>query len=58
MGVDFARVGYLNYCAQTNMGVADLNKIEIIGERISDHIKTYKLNNNIEKQLIWMQPAV
>lgn len=57
MGVDFAKVGYLNYCAQTNLGVADLDKIEIIGERISDHIKTYKLSNNVEKQLIWMQPA-
>lgn len=58
MGVDFAKVGYLNYCAQTNLGVADLNKIEIIGERISDHIRTYKLSNNIDRQLIWMQPAV
>ena len=58
MGVDFAKVGYLNYCAQTGLGETDLNKIEIIGERISDHIKTYKLSDNIEKQLIWMKPAV
>ena len=58
MGVDFAKVGYLNYCAQTGSGEADLNKIEIIGEKISDHIRTYKLSDNIEKQLIWMKPAV
>jgi len=58
MGVDFTKVGYLSYCAGANLGVADLNRIEIVGERISDHIRTYKLNNNIDKQLIWMQPAV
>jgi len=57
MGVDFAKVGYLNYCAQTGLGEPDLNKIEIIGERLSDHIKSYKLHENIENQLIWMKPA-
>ena len=58
MGVDFAKVGYLNYCANTGLGNPDLSKIEIIGENIKDHIKTYKLNSNIEKQLVWMQPSV
>jgi uncharacterized protein (DUF362 family) len=58
MGVDFAKIGYLNYCAQTGSGVADLSKIEIVGESISNHIKIYKLSNNIEKQLIWMKPSV
>ncbi|MBG0859283.1 MAG: DUF362 domain-containing protein [Bacteroidales bacterium] len=58
MGIDFAIIGYLNYCAQTGLGVADLNKIEIIGESIKDHIKPYKLSTSIEKQLIWMKPAV
>lgn len=58
MGVDFAKVGYLNYCAQTGLGESDLNKIEIVGERVGDHIKTYKLSDNIDKQLIWMKPAV
>jgi len=38
MGIDFAIIGYLNYCAQTGLGVAELNKIEIIGESIKDHI--------------------
>jgi uncharacterized protein (DUF362 family) len=57
MGIDFANIGYLNYCAQTGLGIADLNKIEIVGESISKHKKTYKLSDNIEKQLIWMKPA-
>lgn len=58
MGVDFGKVGYLNYCAQTGLGTADLNKIEIVGESISDHVKQYKLHENIEQQLIWMKPTV
>jgi len=57
MGIDFAKIGYLNYCAQTGLGIADLDKIQIIGEKISDHQKKYKLHDNIEKQLIWMTPA-
>jgi len=57
MGIDFSKVGYLNYCAQTNLGVSDLTRIEIIGEKISDHKKTYKLSDNINSQLVWMNPA-
>ena len=57
MGIDFSIVGYLNYCAQTGLGEADLNKIEIVGEKISDHKKKYKLHENIEQQLIWMKPV-
>jgi uncharacterized protein (DUF362 family) len=57
MGIDFAKIGYLNFCAQTGIGVADLNKIEIIGETISKHKRTYKLNDNVNDQLIWMNPV-
>lgn len=58
MGIDFGKVGYLNYCAQTGLGTADLGKIEIVGESISSHIKQYKLHDNIEEQLIWMKSVV
>jgi len=57
MGIDFANVGYLNYCASAGRGIADLSKIEIIGEKIKDHIKPYKLNDNIKEQLTWMNPS-
>jgi uncharacterized protein (DUF362 family) len=57
MGIDFARVGYLNYCAQAKLGEADLSKIEIVGEPIAPHVKTYKLSQNIQEQLIWQKPV-
>jgi uncharacterized protein (DUF362 family) len=56
MGIDFAKVGYLNYCAQANLGEGDLTKIEIVGESLAKHIKSYKLAPNIDSQLIWMKP--
>jgi uncharacterized protein (DUF362 family) len=56
MGIDFARIGYLNYCAQAGLGEGDLKKIEIVGEPVARHVKTYKLAPNIDQQLIWMKP--
>jgi uncharacterized protein (DUF362 family) len=57
MGIDFGKIGYLNYCAKGGKGVADLNKIEIVGESIADHKKSYQLSDNIDEQLVWMDPA-
>jgi uncharacterized protein (DUF362 family) len=57
MGIDFAKVGYLNYCASAGRGVADLNKIGIIGESISNHKRSYKMSDNFSDQLVWMNPS-
>lgn len=57
MGINYADVGYLNYCADVGMGEWDLSKIEVVGQNLNDHIRTYKLHDNVEKQLIWKQPA-
>ncbi|MCJ7446188.1 MAG: DUF362 domain-containing protein [Bacteroidales bacterium] len=56
MGIDFSRIGYLNFCSQMGLGITDLSKIEITGENLKDHIKTYKLPDNFEKQGVWMNP--
>lgn len=55
MGIGMEKVGWLTYCADKGLGMTDLNKIEIIGERINNHIKRYKLHENIEEQLMWMK---
>ena len=57
MGINVADVGYLNYCADAGMGEWDLAKIEVLGQNLNDHIRKYKLNDNIESQLIWKQAA-
>jgi uncharacterized protein (DUF362 family) len=56
MGIDFARIGYLNHCANMGMGISDLENIEIVGENLKDHIRTYKLSDNFERQGSWMNP--
>jgi uncharacterized protein (DUF362 family) len=56
MGIDFSRIGYLNHCSSMGMGISDLEKIEVIGEYLKEHIKPYKLPDNFEKQGVWMNP--
>jgi len=58
MGIDFSRIGYLNYCSSMKLGTADLRKIQILGENLKDHIKTYKLPDNFERQGAWMNPLI
>ncbi len=57
MGIDFSKVGYLNYCADAGLGTGELSRIEIVGEALSDHVKSYRLHDNINDQLIWMTPS-
>jgi uncharacterized protein (DUF362 family) len=56
MGIGISKIGYLTYCAQVGMGQADLNKIEILGPALKDHIKTYKMPANMERLLSWQKP--
>lgn len=57
MGLDFEKVGYLNFVANTRHRETDINKIKVLGESVHDHIKTYKLSDNIDDQLQWMKPV-
>jgi len=56
MGIDPAIVGYMNYCAAAGLGQLDINKIDVLGEKVADHIKPYQLSSSIERQLEWMIP--
>jgi uncharacterized protein (DUF362 family) len=56
MGIDFTKAGYLNHCATMGPGNTELDKISVIGENLTDHIKSYKLPDNYERQIIWMKP--
>jgi len=58
MGIDYAKVGYLNYCAQAGLGESNLQKIEIVGVPIAQHVRRYRLADNIDRQLIWMKPPL
>jgi uncharacterized protein (DUF362 family) len=57
MGVDYNKIGYLNYCAKAgDRGQADLSKIEIVGPPIKDYAKTYQLPRQWEQITSWSKP--
>jgi len=55
MGFDFNKVAYLRFCGEAGIGQADLGKMEILGERMKDHVRTYRPADNIAEQYrrIW-----
>lgn len=53
MGVDFANIGYLNYCAQAGMGEANLNNIPIVGHDVAECVIKFRLHKDVEKQYLW-----
>ena len=53
MGINYTDIGYLQWCARAGIGQYDLSKIIVLGPDLSTHRITYKLNENIERQLEW-----
>lgn len=57
MGVDFSKIGYLNYCAQAgNLGQGTLAQIDIVGPALKDHTRPYQLPKEWDKIITWQQP--
>ncbi len=54
MGFDFAKVGYLTFCAKAGMGEADPVGIDILGDRLADYVRAYRPHDRIEEQYRWM----
>lgn len=52
MGFDFRKIGYLRQCAEANMGVADITKIELPGDPIGSCYKKYTAPPTMEKIVI------
>jgi uncharacterized protein (DUF362 family) len=59
MGVDFGKIGYLTFCAQSgDRGQSDLSKIEILGPPIKDLARTYQLPRNWDQITSWQKPMM
>jgi uncharacterized protein (DUF362 family) len=57
MNIPLEDIGYINYCDAAGLGNMDRDKIEIIGsEDPANHVITYKLGSNIDRQLEWKEP--
>ncbi|MCJ7813550.1 DUF362 domain-containing protein, partial [bacterium] len=48
MGFDFQKIGYLKFASEAHIGQGDLSQIEILGERVENHIRQYKPHDSID----------
>jgi uncharacterized protein (DUF362 family) len=56
MGIDAGWPGYLNYCYQDGLGQWDLSKIEVVGARIAEVQRKYRLHADVDRMLEWRGP--
>jgi len=58
MGIDASWPGYLNYAYQAGLGQYDLAKIDVVGARIADVQKKYRLHADTDIMLEWRGPML
>ena len=56
MGIDPEWLGYVKYCGALDLGQFDPAKIEVIGAKVADVKKAYRMHPDIEKELKWQGP--
>ena len=56
MGIDPEWLGYVKYCGAIGLGQFDASKIEVIGARVADVKKQYRMHPDIELELQWRGP--
>ncbi len=56
MGIDAEWLGYLKYSGQLGLGQFDIAKIDVIGAKLADVRKSYRLHQDIDRELKWMGP--
>ena len=58
MGIDASWPGYLNYAYQGGLGQYDLGKIDVVGAKIADVQRKYRLNADVDRMLEWRGPML
>jgi uncharacterized protein (DUF362 family) len=56
MGIDPEILGYVKYSGQVGLGQFDAAKIDVIGAKVADVKKAYRLHPDIERELQWQGP--
>jgi uncharacterized protein (DUF362 family) len=56
MGIDAGWPGYLNYAWQSGLGQYDLAKIDVVGAKIADVKRKYRLHADVDRMLEWRGP--
>jgi len=58
MGIDASWPGYLNYAYQAGLGQYDLKKIDVVGAKIAEVQKKYRLHADVDRMLEWRGPML
>jgi len=56
MGIDPEWLGYVKYCGALHLGQFDGSKIDVIGAKVADVKKTYRMHADIDQELQWRGP--
>jgi len=56
MGMDPEWLGYVKYCGQLGLGQFDPARIDVIGAKIADVQKKYRMHPDIDRELQWRGP--
>ena len=56
MGIDPEWLGYVKYCGQLGLGQFDAARIDVIGAKVADVRKPYRMHPDIDLELQWRGP--
>lgn len=56
MGIDPEWLGYVKYCGAIGMGQFDSSRIDVIGARLADVKRAYRMHPDIDRELKWQGP--
>jgi uncharacterized protein (DUF362 family) len=56
MSIDPEWLGYVKYSGEVGLGQFDPAKIDVIGAKVADVKKPYRMHNDIERELKWQGP--
>src|ERR1035437_5464672 len=56
MGIDPEWLGYVKYCGNLQLGQFDPARIDVIGAKVADVKKAYRMHPDIERELKWQGP--
>jgi uncharacterized protein (DUF362 family) len=56
MGVDPEWLGYVKYCGELQLGQFDESKIDVVGAKVADVKKAYRMHTDIDRELQWRGP--
>jgi uncharacterized protein (DUF362 family) len=58
MGFKPRDIGYLHHAIAAGLGEGDLDRIEVLGDRLEDCLRPFEPHPNFERQRAWKHPAV